>query len=236
MSIFTVHLVQTSFSKAIMGIIRPPTPTGVEGLIHAEVMMGMTLGSPMWSAKRILPRQLVVFAQWRDEQAIDQFLSSHTLGRTLAGGWHVRMVYLRQWGDLDEFEIPANSEAIDDPRAPVVAVTLARMRMTQVPRFIRWGRPVEKQVRDDPHTTLALAATRLPRTVSTFSIWRTQTDMVKMVQGKAPVQRPERHAKAMKERDRKDFHFQFTTLRFKPLSEHGTWQGRTSFIPPFTAE
>ena len=34
--------------------------------------------------------------------------------------------------------------------------------------------------------------------------------------------RPERHAIAMQERDRRDFHREFTTLRFKPLSEHGS--------------
>ena len=42
---------------------------------------------------------------------------------------------------------------------------------------------------------------------------------------------PKRHIKAMKERDRKDFHIQFTTLRFKPLSEYGEWDGRKNIIP-----
>ena len=31
---------------------------------------------------------------------------------------------------------------------------------------------------------------------------------------------------AMVERERRDFHHEFTTLRFRPLSEHGTWEGR----------
>jgi hypothetical protein len=35
----------------------------------------------------------------------------------------------------------------------------------------------------------------------------------------------------MKERKRKDFHFEFTTLRFKPLSEFGEWNGRNNLIP-----
>lgn len=34
-----------------------------------------------------------------------------------------------------------------------------------------------------------------------------------------------RHARAMVERERRDFHHEFTTLRFRPLSEHGTWEG-----------
>jgi hypothetical protein len=40
-----------------------------------------------------------------------------------------------------------------------------------------------------------------------------------------------RHAAAMNERERKDFHLEFTTLRFRCISEHGSWQGRTSIVP-----
>ncbi len=72
---------------------------------------------------------------------------------------------------------------------------------------------------------------RLPRTVSTFTIWRTQQDMLDMVQGHSQVPQPKRHADAMTERERKDFHFEFTTLRFKPLAEHGTWEGRSGIVP-----
>ena len=52
-----------------------------------------------------------------------------------------------------------------------------------------------------------------------------------MVQGHSAVPQPKRHIDAMQERNRKDFHFEFTTLRFKALSEHGTWEGRSNYIP-----
>lgn len=105
------------------------------------------------------------------------------------------------------------------------------MKLTQVPRFIRWGRPVEKLVRDHPGITLALASIRLPRTVSTFSVWKSQKEMENMVHGHSSVPQPKRHSKAMKERERKDFHFEFTTLRFKPFAEFGEWDGRSNIIP-----
>jgi len=63
-------------------------------------------------------------------------------------------------------------------------------------------------------------------------VWKTQREMTEMVRGHSAVPRPERHASAMAERERKDFHFQFTTLRFKPLSEFGEWEGQTGIIPP----
>ena len=125
----------------------------------------------------------------------------------------------------------ATREGYDYGPGPVVAVTLARMKLPQVPRFIHWGRPVEELVRDHPGTTLAIAAMRLPRTVSTFSVWRSQREMLDMVRGHSSVPRPDRHAAAMAERQRKDFHFEFTTLRFKPIAEYGNWEGRTRILP-----
>lgn len=230
MSVFTFHLKETNPLLTLRALINPLKSNHVPGLIHAETMAAMTLGSPILSSSRILVGEMVVFAQWENEAAIDNFFANHKLGKILVKGWHIRLAYLRQWGSIDGFNIPEKSFETDDPNAPVVAVTLARMKLLQVPRFIRWGRPVEKLVRDHPETVLALAATRLPRTVSTFSIWKSQREMVKMVHGHSMVSQPKRHAEAMKERNRKDFHIHFTTLRFKPLYESGTWKGKTNII------
>lgn len=236
MSVFTFHLAKTPLISAIRAFWNPPTPKNVPGLIHAECMAGMTLGAPVFSLSRILIRQVVLFAQWEDEQAVGDFLANDHFGKILAKGWHTRLSYLRQWGFIDEFDIPKDTDESIGPDAPVVAVTLARMKLPQVPRFIRWGRPVEKLVRDHPGVTLALAAIRLPRTVSTFSVWKSQKDMLDMVRGHSAVPQPKRHADAMKERDRKDFHFQFTTLRFRPIAEYGAWEGRSNIIPQLTMD
>lgn len=191
----------------------------------------MTLGAPILSPARMQLRHLVMFAAWDSHGAIDGFLADSSLGRALATGWHVRMTLRRRWGHLCEFDRFDESVGEHDPAAPVVAVTLARMKLTQVPRFIHWGRPVEQLVRDHPRTTLAIAAVRPPRTVSTFSVWTSQREMVEMVRGHSLVPRPERHAAAMAERQRKDFHFEFTTLRFTPIAEYGIWEGRSDIIP-----
>lgn len=231
MSIFSYHLAKTPYSSALKAILSPPKPTNTPGLIHAECMTVMTLGSAVFSPSRMLVRQVAVFAQWENETAIDHFLDKNRFGKIMAKGWHTRLAFLRQWGISSAFEIPDKTLELDDPVASVVAVTLARMKLTEVPRFIHWGRPVEKLVRDHPGTTLSLASIRFPRTVSTFSIWKSQKEMTDMVRGHSIVSHPERHVNAMKERERKDFHFEFTTLRFKPISEFGIWSGRTNFIP-----
>jgi hypothetical protein len=46
--------------------------------------------------------------------------------------------------------------------------------------------------------------------------------MIGMVRGKSATDGSD-HRDAMKERHRKEFHHQFTTMRFVPLSEHGQW-------------
>jgi hypothetical protein len=194
-------------------------------------MTCMTLGSKIVSPDRMQLGHLAFFAGWEDEAALDSFLTSSALGDTLRAGWHVRLEFLRRWGRVRGLDdLPEVAGEVDDS-APVVAVTLARMKLWEVPRFIRWGRPVEQQVRDHAGTTLALAALRLPRTVSTFSVWRTQREMLEMVRGRGGTADEKRHASAMRERKRRDFHHEFTTLRFRALSEHGSWEGRRGIVP-----
>lgn len=230
MGIFTYHLVKTSYISALKTILYPLKSKNIAGLVHAECMNAMTLGSPIFSPNRILIRQIAVFAQWEDEAAVDNFLKNNVIGKILSKGWHTRLVFTRQWGHISGFEISDSQLEVDQVNNPVIAITIARMKLLELPRFIHWGRPVEKLVRDHPGTILSLASIRLPNTVSTFSIWRSQKEMTDMVHGHSSVPRPKRHINAMKERDRKDFHYEFTTLRFKPISEFGEWNGKTNIL------
>ena len=59
--------------------------------------------------------------------------------------------------------------------------------------------------------------------------------MTDMVHGRSAVPKPQRHSEAMVERNRKDFHFEFTTLRFRAISEHGEWEGQRGFVPTESA-
>ena len=231
MSLFSYHLVKLPFFVAAKGIVSNPISKNTNGLIHSEYMTAMTLGSPIFSPARVLIGQVAVFMQWENETALENYLEQDSFGSVLAKGWHVRLSFIREWGKFSGFKLPDHKDRLESENAPVVAVTIARMKPFAVPRFIHWGRPVEKLVRDHPATTLSLAAVRFPNTVSTFSIWKTQKEMTEMVHGHSAVEKPKRHSAAMKERERKDFHFEFTTLRFKPLAEFGIWKGQSNFIP-----
>ena len=228
MGIHSFHLARVPVARASGALLRAPS---APGLRHIEVLAGMQLGAPVFSPRRMQLHRLAIFAEWADEAALDGFLAEHPFGRELDQGWQVRLAFLRRWGAVRELaHLPEVAEATD-PDEPVVAVTLARMRMPEVPRFIRWGRPVERQVRDHPATTLALAAMRPLHTVSTFSVWSSARAMTGMVFGRDIGSAAHRHVDAMVERERRDFHHEFTTLRFRPLSEHGSWEGRVGIIP-----
>jgi len=232
LGVFTFHLVELPVTATVPLLRRPPQPDRMAGLRYAECLSLMRLGAPTISPDRLQLRRLAMFARWEDEAAIDAFLAGP--GARFATGWHVRMTFLRRWSTLVALpDLPQEAEASDDDE-PVVAVTLARMRLPEVPRFLTWGKPVERLVRDHPDATLALAAMRPPRSISTFSIWSSVRAMTGMVHGRGGVTEvadPARHADAMAERRRRDFHREFATYRFRPLSEHGYWDGRTGYVP-----
>lgn len=231
MSVFSYHLIKLPFLVAIKGIFSNPIEKSTKGLIHSEFMTSMTLGSPILSPSRILIGEVIVFMQWENEISLKNYLEQDSFGRRLAKGWHVRLSFIREWGNFSGFKIPDYKDKLKSTNSPVVAVTIARMKPFAVPRFIQWGRPVEKLVRDHPGTTLSLASVKFPNTVSTFSIWKTEKEMTDMVHGHSSVEKPKRHSNAMRERERKNFHFEFATLRFKPIAEFGSWKGQSNFIP-----
>lgn len=231
MPIYTYSYAQVPVAQTLRALYHPPNPERTPGLIYAECLTRMTLAAPIFSPARMQLRRLTMFAAWESDDAIDDFLANDRLGQRFAEGWLLRMAFLRRWGEVKALGELPESVGESDPTAPVAAFTLARMRLPQVPRFIRWGKPVEALVRDHPEAPLSTAAMRLPNTVSTFSVWTSQNAMTDMVRGHSHVPEPARHAAAMKERNRKDFHFEFTTLRFQPLAEHGAWDGRRNLVP-----
>lgn len=231
MKLFSFHLASLGWGKTLEFLLRPPRPGLAQGLCHMEIVVPMTLGRGVTQPSRYHPRQVAAFAAWEDEAALEEFLSRDRCGMALAQGWHVRMEFVRKWGQLKALDgLPRTAIELDD-EDPVVSVTLARLRVMEAVRFIRWGKPVERQVRDDPATTIAMAAIRPLRTLATFSIWQTQRDLKQMVHGHRGDEASQKHAKAMQERNRKDFHHEFITMRFRPLSEHGIWEGRKRLLP-----
>ena len=231
MSIHSFHLAPARPRVVIGALLSAPSRASVPGLRHAESLAVMRLGAPTVSPARMQLRRLAMFAEWDDEVALQAFLDSSKLGAELARGWHVRLEFLRQWGSLGRV---ARSAAGGPAVGPGGSGRRRHAGQDEAPPAVQipaWGKPVERLVRDHPGASLALAAMRPPRTICTFSVWRSQREMVEMVHGRSDVPDAARHAAAMAERSRHDFHHEFTTLRFRALSEHGRWRGRSAIVP-----
>jgi hypothetical protein len=220
------HLVEMPARMSAGTLVRPPNRTTVEGLQHAECLVMMRFGVPIMSLARLQLRRFAMFAQWDDESALDRFLTTHAFGRRLAAGWHVRLEYLRRYGAIAALGDLPERAGTWEPEEPIVAVTIARMKLIEVPRFLKWGRPVERLIASHPAAVFSTGAQRPPNTISTFSIWRTVREMTEMVHGRSDVPSAHVHQVAMAEQRRRDFHHESTFMRFRPLSEHGEWQGR----------
>jgi len=228
---FSYHLAELTARTTAWAMTHPMSADQVPGLLHAETLAFMQLGSPTLSPKRMQLRWAAVFARWEDADALDRFLDGHRFGVELSTGWHVRMEFLRRYGALACFpDLPMRAGNWDN-QEPAVAVTLARLKLPQLPRFLKWGKPVERLVVSHPGACIALAAMRPPRHFSTFSIWRTIEEMTEMVHGNSDIPNAAVHAAAMREQVRLDFHHESAFMRFRTLSEHGHWQGRNRLLP-----
>lgn len=228
---FSYHLAELPVRTTVRAMSRPLGPVDVPGLVHGEALAFMQLGSATLSLQRMQLRRVTFFARWSAESDLDRFLTADPWGSALATGWHVRMEFLRRYGGLACLPDLPPRVGRWTGEEPVVAVTLARLRLSQLPRFLAWGKPVERLVVSHPGTTIALAAMRPPRHFSTFSIWRSVEEMTAMVHGRSDAPEPGVHAAAMREQARRDFHLESAFMRFRPLSEHGRWQGRSGFLP-----
>jgi len=227
--VFSFHLLELPILRLPRFLLSPVGRRPNIGLKHAESFFTMGLGESIRSARRYHLKRVAFFAWWNDETALDRFLDRPE-SRPWTMGWHVRMRLYRRWGAVSELRDAFVDPALADPDQPIVAVTLARLNIRETRRFIQWGKPVESQVRDHPGKTLALAAMRPLNSFSTFSIWQNEREMIRMVQGQDANRDGSSHRLAMVERQRRDFHHQFTTMRFTPFFEKGAWDGKSNYI------
>lgn len=216
--IFSYHIVRTDIVTALREMF---LPTKFPGLLHSEGLFSMKLGAPITNPSRYGLTEFVFFARWEDEKSLEHFLAKSGMGKTIAQGWHVRLKFYRRWGSISEFSsMPENEENLN-PQFPVVGITLARLKISEALRFLKWGKPVEHLVKNHPGKTFAMASMRPIGTLSTFSIWKSERDMVSMVKGNNV------HGKAITEQMKRSFHHEFSTMRFYLLGEFGERLRRT---------
>lgn len=136
MSISSYHLVKLPFLLAIKGVFSNLINNKLNGLVYSEYMTAMTLGSPILSPSRFLITEVAFFAQWKNEESLENYLKNDKFGRVLAKGWHVRLAFMREWGSITGYKTPKQKAELENSLSPVVAVTIARMKPLSIPRFL----------------------------------------------------------------------------------------------------
>jgi hypothetical protein len=233
MELFSYHLIQAPVFAVSARLWSSAALRRVPGLRHAECLLPMRMGHALWLPSRYRFGSLVFFGYWESEAHLDRFLAAPPYRQFERDHWHVRMRFYRRWGSYRGLDDATPYTEHADPEGPVVGVTFARLQLTETVRFARWGKPVESQVRDHPGLTRGTVAFRPFNTFSTFTMWQREADMLAMVRGREPTRDGAQHRDAMKERVRRDFHHEFTTMRLVPLSEHGEWPFRV--LPRLTS-
>lgn len=231
MELFSYHLIQAPILQVAARLWSTAALHRVSGLRHAECLLPMRLGHGVMLPGRYQFSSLVLFALWESEADLDRFLASPPYRVFERDHWHVRLRFYRRWGSYRGLDEATPYTGLADPEGPVVGVTFARLKLTETLRFARWGKPVEAQVRDHPGVTRATVAFRPFNTFSTFSMWKSERDMLGMVRGREAALDGTGHREAMQERVRRDFHYEFTTMRMVPLSEHGQWPEPMRLLP-----
>ena len=214
--IFSYHLIQLSFFKMLRLFFAPPKVKNISGLNFSLCLFTMKLGHPVFSFSRYNLTTLAFIARWKDEASLDQFIQNKKSNFLKSETWSVRLKPYRQWGHYEGL----NDLSLTDtqkPKGPIIGLTVAKLRLTQVFRFARWGKPVEKQVHKSKGKMYAAVSMRPLLYFSTFSLWKTEEDMLSMVIGHKETKEGMNHSLAMKERAQRPFHHEFTTIRFIPL-------------------
>lgn len=238
MELFSYHLIEAPLWGVAARLVSSSALARVPGLRHGECLLPMRMGHGVMLPGRYRFGSMVFFGFWQSEGHLERFLEAPPYRELARDHWHVRLRFYRRWGSYRGLDDAHAYGELADPEGPVVGVTFARLKLSETFRFARWGKPVEAQVRDHPGVTRATVAFRPFNTFSTFSMWRSEADMLAMVRGREAARDGTGHRDAMKERMRRDFHHEFTTMRFVPLSEHGVWPeamtlpaGQTKLLP-----
>lgn len=215
--IVSVDIAEVGPRRGVRALAKPPRGERVEGLLYAETVITAPLGT---SRPEPSFGTVALIAAWDDDAALDRF-ASHPLAEELASGWQARLQPLRVFGEWPGLEgLPERPLAVDDDE-PVAVLTLGRVKPWRVRPFLRASAPAEKGALAEPGLLASTAFARLPDLVSTFSLWRSATEMRDYA-----TRRDGAHRAAVAKDREHPFHRRSAFIRFRPYATRGEWGGR----------
>ena len=135
----------------------------------------------------------------------------------------MRLQPLRTVGETRGIPPLVETEQPVEPDEPVVVLTYGRTRLLGLPRFLKASAGAEAAVLGAPGLLASTGFARPPRIISTFSVWRTVTEMRDYVTGgNGPG-----HVDAVRGNAERGFHHDSLFARFRPYATAGRGTGAT---------
>lgn len=167
-------------------------------------------------------RRSALFAVWRDEAALEAFLTSDPIAHRWQRGdeaWHVRLRGLGGHGSWNGFAV-ADGLVEGNSEGAVVIVTRAEVRWRSWRRFTRAAGVVNEAVRHAPGLLAAVGIGEAPvGRLGTFSVWES------LGAARAFAERDSVHRDAVASTRSGDWFGEELFARFEPYGSTGTWNG-----------
>lgn len=220
--VVTVHIADVGARRSAR-LLR--TRLDLPGLTYSQLAGTARFGGGL------LPRpqvgRVALIAGWRDDAAVDLFMSGHPVAAALSGGWHIRTRPVRVVGSWSGMpELGSHPDEMD-PEEQAAVLTLGRLKLWRAVPFLRASNPAEELVARDPAAIIATGITRPPRFVATFSLWRTVREMRAYTTGRSDPA----HPNAMKAHAAKPFHHEAAFVRLRPYATEGALPAGSSTTP-----
>ena len=212
----SVHLADVSV-REVPRVLRA-RPRKAPGLRYAEVVTAARLSPGL--RPHPIPGRVALVSFWDDDAALDAFVAESPVARSFADGWHVRLQPLRATGEWPGITPLVDATQPVDDDEPVAVLTYGKLRLRKALPFLRTSGVAEADAVTHPAVLAGTALARPPRTVSTFSLWRTAAEM------REYAYRGVAHQEAMAGMRRDNYHSQYLFARFRPYGAQGLWDGR----------
>ena len=187
-----------------------------------EFWRSLGVGNDRRVALSFRPDRRAVFAVWRDEDALDDFLAASDVARRwldARASWHVRLCLIEGHGSWAGAEPLADMDR-GATEGPVVTVTHASIAVRAVPAFTRRSRVVSRSLGEVSGLRAVVGVGELPiGRLGTVAVWADDAAATR-----APTSWPE-HVAAMHHARERGWFTESLFARFVPFHSAGTWSG-----------
>jgi hypothetical protein len=211
--ITSVHLADLRAGAFFSTLRHAPDPARISGLRSANVGVATPMRTSM--IPKVAFGRVGLIGFWDDDSALDAF---------------ERVEPLRAFGSWPGLDADLTRSRQVEYAGPAVVLTLARVRFSQVWRFLRASAKAEAATADAAGLLWATAMAR-PPFVATCSLWR-DSDAIAAYAFDDPGAG---HPSAIRSGRQKPFHHQEAFVRFRPLSVSGGLGG-TNSLPEGTLQ